>query len=139
MDVSKARRILGVILLVALAFALGYAPKEWERRKLAERLAQTELDLRLANLHRQLGLASYEAQRNNFASAAEAARAFFEGCRTVTRDYDFEGQPRTKLALQTYASSGDVLLGQLANADPQAKERLGSLYATMNGVLERRQ
>lgn len=133
------RTLVWIVLLLAFAFGLGYGPKELERRKLASKLEQTELDLRLANLHRQLGVASYEAQRNNFSSAATAARLFFDGCRSVVNDHKFEEQPRTRLALQSYASNSDIILGQLANADPAVKERLASLFLTMNGVLERRQ
>jgi hypothetical protein len=136
---TSFRTILWIAFLIALAFGLGYGPKEFERRKLASTLKQTELDLRLANLHRQLGIASFEAQRNNFDSASTNARVFFDGCRSVVNDYKFEDQPRTRLALQTYASSSDVILGQLANADPAVKERLASLFLTMNGLLERRQ
>jgi hypothetical protein len=133
------RTILWIVLLLAFAFGLGYVPKELERRKLAETLRTTELDLRLADLHRQLGVASHEAQRNNFASAGTAARAFFDGCRAVVNEYTFENQPRTRLALQAYASSSDTVLGELANADPAVKDKLASLYLTMNGLLERRQ
>lgn len=63
---------------------------------------------------------------------------FFDGCREVVNEYKFEDQPRTRLALQSYGSQSDVILGQLANADPAVKERLASLFLTMNGVLERR-
>jgi hypothetical protein len=133
------RALLWIVLLLAFAFGLGYVPKELERRDLADTLRQTQLDLRLATLHRQLGVASEEAQRNNFANAAAAARVFFDGCRTLVNDYPLEDQPRTRLALQAYASSSDTILGQLANADPTVKERLASLYLTMNGLLERRQ
>jgi hypothetical protein len=133
------RTILWIVLLVAFAYGLGYGPKELERRKLAAKMEQTELDLRLANLHRQLGIASFEAQRNNFAVSGTAARAFFDGCRGVVNQYKLEDQPRTRLALQSYASYSDTILGQLANADPAVKERLASLFLTMNGVLERKQ
>ena len=132
------RRTIIWLALIALAFGLGYGPKEYERHKLASKLDQTELDLRLANLHRQLGVATFEAQQNNFANAAAAARVFFDGCRKVANDYPFEGQPRTRLALESYGSQSDVILGQLANADPTVKERLASLFLTMDGVLERR-
>jgi len=133
------RTLLWILILLLFAFGLGYVPKELERRRAAETLRTTELDLRLANLHRLLGVASHEAQRNNFANAASAARAFFDGCRAVLNEYALEDQPRTRTALQAYASSSDTILGQLANADPTAKEQLASLYLTMNGVLERRQ
>ena len=88
---------------------------------------------------RSSGVASEEAQRNNFANASAAARAFFDGCRSVTRDYPLTDQPRTRLALEAYASSSDTILGQLANADPNVKAQLAALYLTMNGVLARRQ
>jgi hypothetical protein len=133
------RTLLWIAFLLLFAFGLGYAPKELERRRLAETLRSTELDLRLADLHRQIGVASHEAQRNNFANAAGAARAFFDGCRSVLNEYPLEDRPRTRLALQAYATTSDTVLGQLANADPTVKERLASLYLTMNGVLERRQ
>lgn len=133
------RKTLGIALLILFAFALGYAPQEFSKRKLAAQLSETELDLRLANLQRQLGLASHEAQRNNFASAAEAARAFFDGCRTLANEGDFEDRPRTKLALTAYASQSDLVLGQLANADPQSRAKLAELYLTMQNVLARRQ
>ena len=135
---AKRRRTIIWLVLIALAFGLGYGPKAWQSRQLAAKLEQTELDLRLANLHRQLGIASFEAQRNNFSNAASVARVFFDGCRSVVNDYKFEDQPRTRLALQAYASQSDVILGQLANADPTVKERLASLFLTMDGVLDRR-
>ncbi|MDP9192549.1 MAG: hypothetical protein M3P06_12690 [Acidobacteriota bacterium] len=133
------RAILWIALLLLFAFGLGYVPKELERRRLTESAHAAQLDLRLATLHRQLGVASHEAQRSNFANAANAARAFFEGCRTVVHEYPMEDQPRTRLALQAYAASSDKILGQLANADPAVKEELASLYLTMDGVLARKQ
>jgi hypothetical protein len=136
---GRLRTIVVTGIFLVIAFAAGYVPQEIEKRRLAATLEKTELDLRLANLHRQLGVASHEAQRNNFATAAEAARQFFDGCRALATEHDFEGQPRTHGALQAYAQSADVILGQLATADPAAKERLAGLYLTMNGLLERRQ
>lgn len=125
--------------MLGFAFVLGYGPKELERRKLAATVTETELDLRLANLHRLLGVASHEAQRNNYASAATAARAFFDGCRAVVNEYPLDDRPRTRGALQAYASTSDVVLGQLANADPAVREKLASLYLTMNGLVDRRE
>jgi hypothetical protein len=137
----KRRPSVGAILwfLLFLALGLAYVRKELEVRSVARAAETTSLDLRLANLHRQLGVASHEAQRNNFASAAAAARVFFDGCRAAVYEGDFEDRPRTKLALQAYASQSDTLLGELANGDPVTKEKLASLYLTMNGLLERRQ
>jgi hypothetical protein len=127
------------MLLMLIAFGAGFIPNELANRKLTASLETATLDLRLANLHRQLGVASHEAQRNNFTVAADAARSFFDDCRTLTQEYKFEKEPRTKTALTAYGAQGDVILGELANGDPLVKEKLASLYLTMNGVLARRQ
>jgi hypothetical protein len=135
----RFKLIVVAALLMLIAFAAGFIPNELANRRLASTLQTAMLDLRLANLHRQLGVASHEAQRNNFTVASEAARVFFDGCRTLTQEYAFAGQPRTKNALTAYGAQGDVILGELANGDPMVKEKLASLYLTMNGVLARRQ
>lgn len=125
--------------LIALAFLIGYIPNEIAARRLAQTLRSTQLELRLANLHRQLGVASHQAQRNNFGVAANVAAGFFNGCRAAIDDFRFQDRPRTRIALESYAQQGDTLLGELANGDPAAKERLASMYLTMDGVLVRRQ
>lgn len=124
---------------MVLAFLVGFVPKELELRRTRTKLHAASLDLQLSDLHRRLGVASHEAQRHNYGLAATEARAFFDGCRKLTYEQTFAGQPRTKLALTAYGSQGDTILGQLANADPMVKEQLASLYLTMNGVLARRQ
>lgn len=131
--------LLWFVLLLALAFGFGYVPQELARRRAVEELKTVQLDLRLANLHRQIGMASHEAQRNDYTQAAAAARQFFEGCRAVAGEYKFEKEPRTHLALNGWANQSDIVLGDLANGDPAVKEKLASLFLTVNGVLERRQ
>ena len=136
---SRLTLVAGVIALIAIAFAAGYVPKMLESRRLSESLAQTRLDLRLADLHRTLGVASHEAQRNNFANAAVAAREFFQGCRVLSQTEPFADRPRTKLAVAAYSGSEQEIAPMLATADPQVKERLLTMYLTMDGVLKRRQ
>ena len=130
--------LLTLVLLVA-AFLGGYIPPTLEARRTKETLRTTTLDLRLATLHRRLGVASAEAQRNNFASASEAARQFFEGCRALLQDEAFATEPRTRVALTAYASYQDDITTKLNLADPQAKERLAGMFLAMDGVLARRE
>ena len=135
----QRKHVLIAAVLIALAFLIGYIPNEIATRGLSRTLRQTQLDLRLANLHRQLGIASHQAQLNNYGVAAGVAAEFFNGCRGAVDDFRFQDRPRTRIALQSYAQQGDVILGQLANADPAVKERLASMFLTMDGVLQRRQ
>jgi hypothetical protein len=135
----QRKHVVIAAALIALAFLIGYIPNEIASRRLSQTLRATQLDLRLANLHRQLGIASQQAQLNNYGVSARLAADFFNGCRTAVEDFRFQDRPRTRIALQSYAQQGDTLLGQLAAGDPSAKERLASMFLTMDGVLQRRQ
>lgn len=129
---------LAALLLIA-AFLAGYIPRDLAAKRSARTLETTELDLRLANLHRQLGVAVAEAQQNDFRAAATTAGEFFAGCRDVGNAYTFEQQPRTRIALAAYAGYAEQVVAQLATGDPAATDRLASLYLTMDGVLKRRE
>ena len=124
--------------LLVLAFLGGYVPQRLAADRLEETLSVTTLDLELATLHRQLGLAALEAQRSNFANAGAAMAVFFDGCRRLAADPRLANEPRTQTALGAYANERDQVAVQLASADPQVAQRLASLYFTLAGVLARR-
>jgi len=130
--------LLALIVLLAAAFFVGYIPCAMRAREQAATLKKTQLDLRLANLHRLLGVASHEAQRNNYANAAGAARTFFDQCAAIAQTEPFIEEPRTRIALTAYAANRDDVMTHLAMGDPATKERLASMYLTMDGVLGRR-
>lgn len=130
--------ILLTLLLLAVAFAAGYVPQWLQVRRMRTTLAATSLDLQLATLHRELGVASHEAQRNNYGSASESAARFFDACAKLAHTETFQDDDRTRVALLGYAAQRDEVMALLAAADPAARERLAGLYLTMNGVLGRR-
>lgn len=134
----RRSRFLLIVFLLAVAFGAGYVPQWLELRRLRESYKTASLDLRLATLHRELGVASHEAQRNNFASASEAASRFFTGCAELTNRETFADEERTRVALTSYVSQRDEVMPLLAAGDPAARERLAGLYLAMNGVLMRR-
>jgi hypothetical protein len=135
----KPRRFLLIVTLLLLAFAGGFFPQWLAARRLNETLTATAMELRLATLHRELGVASHEVQRNNFASAGEAAARFFEDCTKLASTEPFSDDARTRVALLGYAAQRDEVMALIAAGDPVARDRLSSLYLTMNGVLLRRQ
>lgn len=109
-----------------------------EVRRLRTTLATTETQLELANLHRLLGVASHEAQRNNYGSAGEAASRFFTQCAELATSEAFAEEPRTRVALESYAGQRDQIMALIGVADPAVRERLLGMYLTMDGVLARR-
>ncbi len=132
------RNFLIILLLLIAAFLGGYVPQWLEVRTLRAELQTTDLQLRLAELHQLLGLASHEAQRNNYASAAEDARRFFDQCATLARSGMFDAEPRTQTALLGYAAQRDEVMTLLTSADPASHERLAGMYLALNGVITRR-
>jgi hypothetical protein len=135
----RFRWFLIVLFLLAASFLAGYVPQRIEANRAKEELAQVSLDHQLAELHRRLGVASHEAMRNNYASAAEAANAFFGGCSEFLLRYPMENEPRTRNAIASYAASRDAVMAQLAAADPAVRERLAGMFLAMDGVIARRQ
>ncbi|HVE72143.1 MAG TPA: hypothetical protein VNI54_12305 [Thermoanaerobaculia bacterium] len=135
---KQSSRLLLVLVLLVLAFAAGFVPQWLAARRLRETHTRTSMELRLSILHRALGVASHEVQRNNFASASEEAGRFFDDCAKLANTEPFAGDDRTRVALLGYASQRDEVMALLAAGDPAAQERLASLYLTMNGVLLRR-
>ena len=127
-----------MLFLLIVAFGAGYVPQWLEVRKLSSTLTTTGMNLRLANLHRQIGLASHEAQRSNFASAAESARRFFDECGSLASTGEFAKDERTRAALLGYAAQRDEVMALLAGGDPAARERLAGIFLAMEGVLARR-
>jgi hypothetical protein len=136
---NAGRRFLLVLFLLAAAFLGGFVPQWLEVRNLRATLETTDLQLRLSEAHRMLGVASHEAQRNNYGNAAQAAGQFFDECATLARNDAFEKEPRTRVALLSYAQQRDEVMALLSAADPAARERLAGLFLTMEGVLERRE
>ena len=136
---SRSKPVFLVLLLLVLAAAAGYVPQKLRADRLEKTLRATSLDLALANAQRDLGVAALEAQRNNFANAAAAAARFFDSCAHLAPHPAFNDQPRTRVALGSYAGQRDAISVQLATADPAVVHRLASLYLTMDGVLARRQ
>lgn len=136
---NAGKRFLIVVFLIAVAFAGGFIPKWLEARELRAQLEHTDLQLRLTNAHRMLGVASQEAQRSNYANAAQAAARFFDECATLARMDAFEKEQRTRVALLSYTAQRDEIMALLSAGDPAARERLAGLFLTMDGVLARRE
>jgi hypothetical protein len=135
---NRGRTFLIVVFLLAAAFLGGFVPNWMKVRTLRTTLATTETQLELANLHRLLGVASHEVQRNNYGSAGEAAGRFFSECAELAKSDAFAEEPRTRVALESYAEQRDQIMALIAAGDPAVRERLLSMYLTMDGVLARR-
>jgi hypothetical protein len=124
--ISLAKKIgIGAAILVAV-FLLGYVPSWNSARTARQQNAQLEYRLNLTTLLTQLGMANFEVNRNNYASAASYSTEFFNGLReTVNRTED----DSLKQKLQTLLGRRDDVTAKLAEANPVVKETVAQSYA----------
>jgi hypothetical protein len=115
--------------LIALAFLVGFVPGQIRIRQLERKSAQLEHQLQLAELRGQLGMMSYEANRNNYASAAELSSPFFDRVSRMMQDTT-DGTLRSTFEA-IIAQRGEVT-SKLTHADPGVKEQLARMYAGLH-------
>ena len=120
---------IGVWRIVLLAvFLLGYLPATLNSQRAQVHRYDLEYKLRLAELRCQLGMSSYEANRNNFANAARFSGEFFNGLGDVV---DASKDETLKQKLQAVLSRRDEITTHLAEANPVVKEKLAQMYADL--------
>jgi len=127
------RRLISILKKVGIAaavliavFLLGYIPAQKSARRAQQQNVQLENSLRLAELRGQLGMASYEANRNNYASAAQFSTDFFNGLQTAVNNTDDQ---MLRQKLQSALERRDEIIANLAEANPAVKEKLSQMYA----------
>jgi hypothetical protein len=82
----------------------------------------------VAELQIQLGMMSYEANRDNYGVAAQFATVFFDRVRAESGGP--ADQELTK-SLQSILARRDEITADLAQASPAVKAKLGDLYAEL--------
>lgn len=122
-DLKKVAVAAGILVGV---FALGYIPSCVSARSAEERSIRLQRNLKLSDLQGHLGMASYEANRNNYASAAQQSTEFFNGLREMS---DNTGDATLKQSLEKVLARRDEITTNLAQADPAVKEKLAQTYA----------
>lgn len=120
---TKLAVIAGALIAV---FLLGYVPARMSARNAQESNIRLQNELRLGNLEGHLGMASYEANQNNYANAAQHSTRFFSGLRAAIDDTSDETLKRD---LERILARTDEITANIAEADPAVKEKLAQAYA----------
>jgi hypothetical protein len=116
---------IAAAVLIAV-FLLGYIPSCVSARGAREENARIEQRLKLSEMLSKLGMASYEVNRNNYASAAQMSTDFFNSLKNLT---DTTADETVKQKLLALSVRRDEITTNLAQADPSAKEKLAQMYA----------
>lgn len=128
-EVSSRKRLnklaVSAVALI-VAFLLGYVPSSISSRNTKQQNAELEDKLRFAELGNQLAMASYETNRNNYASATEFSTRFFNGLPEIIADSTDQARNQR---LQAMLLRRDEITSNLAQVDQTAKEKLALMYA----------
>jgi hypothetical protein len=122
-DLKKVAVAAGVLIVV---FAAGYIPSCVGARSAEERSIRLQQNLKLADLRGHLGMASYEANRNNYANAAQQSTEFFN---VLLETIGNTSDAPLKQNLEKFLARRDEITTNLAQADPAVKEKLAQAYA----------
>jgi hypothetical protein len=115
-------------LALAGAFLLGYVPASLSAR--AARAEQDRLThkLTLATLQVQLGMMSYEVNRDNYGLAAQLSTPFFNGVRSAIAG---PADQAVTQSLRAVLARRDEITSDLAKANPGVKSKIADLYADL--------
>ena len=123
---NRSRKIALALCILLVAFLVGYVPSSISSRSALQQNAELQRKLSVAELGGQLAMASYEANRNNYANATQFSIKFFDGLPRVisdTRDEAVKQQLQAMLARRTEIASNP------AQPDPTLKEKLAAMCA----------
>jgi hypothetical protein len=123
-NTMKKVGIAGGVLIVV--FLLGYIPSAINAHGIQQRNAELEHKLGVAELGAQLAMASYEANRNNYANATQFSSQFFNGLPKViagTNDEVLKEKLQAILPLKSEFTSNP------SQVDETVKEKLAEMYA----------
>lgn len=127
-EISPAKKIALAVGALALVFLLGYIPSCVSARNAESRAARLEFQSKMNDLLSQAGMAGYEANRNNYASAAEYSGGFF----TSLSSFINESQDQAlKQKLQPMLALRDEITTNLAQTDAVVKPKLAQIYADL--------
>jgi type II secretory pathway pseudopilin PulG len=133
------RRVLIVIVLMALSFAGGYLVERGRsadaQAKLAAastQLSMAQATIQLYQLQGQLLTLIQETGSNNYGDAAARSTKFFDDVRAESTRTT---EPDVKSALESVLNQRDAVTTALAKGDPKTHDQLLQLLATFRQVL----
>jgi len=113
----------GVLIIV---FLLGHLRSSISSRSTQQQNVELEHKLRAADLGNQLAMASYEADRNNYANATEFSSRFFNGLPEIITNCKDQA---LRQKLQAMLLHRDEITSNPAQVDQTVKEKLALMYA----------
>jgi hypothetical protein len=128
MAISTPKKLgFGALALLG-AFLLGYVPASLSARDARAEQDRLTHKLAFASLQVQLGMMSYEVNRDNYGLAAQLATPFFDGARSAAAS---PADQTVTQSLQAVLARRDEITSDLAKANAGVKSKIAQLYADL--------
>ena len=131
-----SRRILIVLILLLVAFLLGFVPMWMRARDQAALRLKAEHSLTIMRIEKDLGSAAIDARHGEYEAARQEASAFYTAARFEIdqRAQSALTQPQRD-ALAPLLAAQDETITLLARSDPALADRLSNLYVAVRKAL----
>jgi hypothetical protein len=130
------RRFVIYVVLLIVAFLIGFVPTWVKSRESSSRLAAATHELNLARAQGALTSAVVDVQRGDYEPARGAISTFFSSLRAET---DSEAasilSPAQREAVQPLFDRQDEIITMLARSDPASLAQLSDLYASYRTIM----
>lgn len=129
---KRSPRFVLYLILLLVAFLLGYVPMWMKVRDQNTAREKAEHTLTLTRIVKDLGSAAIDARRGEYEAARQEASAFFTAAHFEVDQREkstLSQQQRDGLAAQL--GSRDELITLLARNDPASADRLSNLYVAV--------
>jgi uncharacterized protein HemY len=130
------RRFVTIVVLLIVAFLLGFVPVWIKLRESSNRLSEATHELNLVRAQSALTSAVVDVQRGDYEPAREAISIFFSSLRAET---DSEAASTLSLeqreAVQPLFDRRDQIITMLARSDPASLAQLTDLYVSYRTIM----
>jgi hypothetical protein len=130
------RRFVTHVVLLIVAFMLGFVPMWIKARESSSRLSTATHELNLARAQSALTSAVVDVQRGDYEPAREAISTFFSSLRAET-DSGANSilSPAQREAVQPLFDRRDEIITMLARSDPMSLAQLSDLYVSYRTIM----
>jgi len=133
------KRVALYALLCVGFFLLGFMPIWFRATRAIEQRDAAQRVVRLGQLENTLAAALIDVQRGEFEPARQRTNDFYTNLRRQVDSVDTSVfTPFQRERLRSLLVERDELINLLARSDPAAKDRLFSVYATYNKLVNNR-
>ena len=130
------RRFVTYVVLLIVAFMLGFVPMWIKFRESSSRLSAATHELNLARAQSALTSAVVDVQRGDYEPAREAISTFFSSLRAETDSGATSIlSPAQRVAVQPLFDRRDEIITMLARSDPASLAQLSELYVSYRTIM----